>query len=210
MFCDNTSAVSWLRKLRTSKSDIAGRLLRILGLRIHSLKSSNLTPLHVAGVDNQIADVVSRSFKTGQYFIAQNSLLTYFNKTYPLPQNESWQECQIPQEWVSRVISSLRGKQLPLGSLLRLPKPGRNTGIIGATMPPCAKSTLSSPPLSLPLNGTSSSQPSLRGCGRVRTAEELKLEFQGSRMLSRPSPRPLNWLENKVPSTGRTKGTRFR
>ena len=66
-FCDNTSAVSWTHKLRTSKSVIAGRLLCMLGLRIHTRQASSLIPLHIAGENNTMADIVSRAFKTGKF-----------------------------------------------------------------------------------------------------------------------------------------------
>ena len=204
-FCDNTSAVSWVYKLRTSTSLVAGRLLRILGMRIHAVRSSNLSPLHVAGENNGMADCVSRAFRDGKFFHASHSLCDFFTSNFPLPQTASWQECTLPPEWTSRVISCLRGEQLPLGSLLRLPKPGKNTGITGVATPQCAASTLSSPTTSQPSNATSLSLLSLRGCGQARTAEELKSEFRESRMPSHPSPRPSNWLDNKVPYTEPTK-----
>ena len=165
-------------------------------------------PFYVAGENNDMADCVSRSFKNGKFFHVSDSLLTYFSNTFPLPQNEYWRECTLPPEWISRVISCLRGEQLPLGSLLRLPKPGKNTGITGVAMPQSVASTRSSKRISQALNVTSSSQLSLRGCGRARTVEELKSEFKESRMPSRPSPRPSNWLDNQVPFIGEIKNTR--
>jgi hypothetical protein len=202
-FCDNTSAVSWAYKMRSSASKAAGQLLRILSLRIHSKAASSITPLSIAGDDNDMADIVSRAFKNGKYFEAENNLLTYFNSHFPLPQNASWQECRIPKEWISRVIACLRGEQLPMAWLQRLPKTGKNTGIIGVPTPLHATSVPSlttSPP---PSKEISSSQLSLRGSGQVCTAEELRSKFKASRMRSRPSPRPSNWLENRVPSTGK-------
>ena len=49
IFCDNTSAVVWAHKLRTSESKISGRLLRFLGLRIHAAEDSHLLPMHIPG-----------------------------------------------------------------------------------------------------------------------------------------------------------------
>jgi hypothetical protein len=205
-FCDNTSAVAWAHKLRTSESKIAGRLLRILGLRIHSCKASSLTPLYIPGDKNTMADIISRSFKQGKYFEKTKNLTEYFNFNFPLPQAMSWQEYLIPKEWVSRVIASLRGMLLPLGSLLRLPKQGRNTGKIGLDMPQSAASTRSSP-TSAPSNEMSLSPLSLRGCGRAFTVEELKYEFRASLMPSQPSRRPSSWLDNRARSTARIKNT---
>ena len=74
-YCDNTSAVAWAYKLRTSTSIPAGRLLRMLGLRIHARKSSGLTPISIKGEENIMADVASRAFKSGKYFTAFDNLL---------------------------------------------------------------------------------------------------------------------------------------
>ena len=68
-YCDNMSAVAWAYKLRTSKNVMAGRLLRLLGMRIHAAKASNVVPIHVAGEQNIMADIVSRAFKTGKFLM---------------------------------------------------------------------------------------------------------------------------------------------
>jgi hypothetical protein len=206
IFCDNTAAVSWTNTLRTSKSVVAGRLLRMLGMRIHSRQSSSLTPLSIAGEDNTMADIVSRAFKNGQYFAAANNLTSYFNTHFPLSQKKSWTEFQIPKKLASRVISCLRGDLLPMASLLRLPKVKTNTGNTGKNMPPCVEQIPSSE-THPPLKETSCSQPSLQGSGQELSERELKLKFRESRMRSHPSPRPSNWLENKAPSTARKMST---
>ena len=202
VFCDNTSAVAWAQRLRTSKSIPAGRMLRMLGMRIHARQASSLTPLNIAGEENDMADMVSRAFKNGQYFHAKNNLTQYFNSNFPLPQRKSWREFQIPKELVSRVISCLRGELLPMESLLRLPGIAKNTGNIGKNMHPGAKSIHSSP-TSQNLKEMSSSQPSLQGSGQVLTEEALRSKFRASRMHSQPFPRPSSWLENQVRSTER-------
>jgi hypothetical protein len=206
IFCDNTSAVAWAHKLRTSKSIVAGRLLRMLGMRIHSRQASSLTPLNIAGEDNTMADIVSRAFKTGKYFTASENLTSYFNVHFPLTQKKSWTEYHLPNALASRVISCLRGELLPMASLLRLPRVTANTGNIGQSMPQCAALTLSSEKHQ-PLNETSRSQPSLQGSGLELTAKELKSKFRESRMPSHPSPRPYSWLENPAHSTGRKMST---
>jgi hypothetical protein len=134
-FCDNTSTVSWSYKMRTSKSVAAGKLLRVLGMRIHQRQASTVIPSHIAGDKNDMADIVSRAFKTGKFFAASNSLTTYFNQHFPLPQNQSWTELPIPPRWTSRVMSCLRGEMLDLASLLELPTREPSTGSTGAHMP---------------------------------------------------------------------------
>ena len=199
-FCDNTSAVAWAYKLRTSSSIVAARLLRFLSIRIHCRQASGLTPLHIPGEDNDMADIISRAFKDGKFFAAAQNLTHYFNLHFPLPQQQSWHECQLPPRLVSLVIACLRGEPLAMESLLRLPKLDRNTGRHGTGMPPPAELTQCSK-TSPHCKETSPSMPSLHGSGAVLTEEELKSKFKASRMQFRPSPRPSNWLDNPAPST---------
>ena len=90
MFCDNTSAVAWTKKMRTSKSIPAARLLRFLALRQCTRQISSLLPLYIIGDDNEMADVLSRAFTDGKIAEVQQSLTKYFNLYFPLPQNASW------------------------------------------------------------------------------------------------------------------------
>jgi hypothetical protein len=202
IFCDNTSAVSWAYKLRTSASTVAAKLLRLLSLRLHAKQASSLTPIHIAGENNIMADVISRAFKDGKYFCAKDNLTLYFNNNFPLPQTLSWQEYTLPSKLASRVISCLRGTQSPMELLIRPPAIDSSTGTAGVSMPASAVSTPSSA-ISRHSKSISSSLPSLQGSGRASTEEDIKSVFRRSRQLSRPSPRPSNWLENRVRSTGK-------
>ena len=205
-FCDNTSAVSWAHKMRTSTSIVAGRLLRMLGLRVHSRQASSLTALHIAGEENVIADIVSRAFKNGKFFEAHSNIVPYFNKNFPLPQSTSWTEFHLPNALVSRVISCLRGELLPMASLRRLPKIVQNTGVTGASMLRCSASIPSSLMKTQP-NPSASSPPSQHECEQGVLAEVAKSKFKLARTQSRPSTRPSNWLDNQLPSTKRIKNT---
>jgi hypothetical protein len=207
LFCDNTSAVSWAYRLRTSASSIAAKLLRLLSLRIHLNEASSLIPIHIAGVNNTMADVISRAFKDGTYFKAQHDLTSYFNLNFPLPQTLSWQEFTIPSRLALQVISCLRGTQSPMELLTRPPVIGSNTGIVGVNIPASAASTPSSA-MSRLSKPTLSSWPSLQGSGQVFTEEDIKSVFRRSRLHSRPSPRPSNWLENRVQSTVKKESTK--
>jgi hypothetical protein len=204
VFCDNTSAVSWAYKLRTSTSIVAGRLLRLLGLRMHARKTSSLVPLHIAGEDNTMADIVSRAFKTGKFFIANACLVSYFNLNFPLPQKLSWQELQFPKELVSRVISCLRGELLPMASLLRLPGIEKSTGHTGAATHPSSSAT---PSLQTRTHSSASTSSvvSPPESGPALSEEDVRSKFRAAQTLSRPSTRPSNWLENKLPFTRRSK-----
>ena len=205
-FCDNTSAVSWTYKMRTSKSMIAGRLLRMLGLRIHARQASSLIPIHIAGEENIQADIVSRAFKDGKFFKAKTSLTSYFNLHFPLQQDVSWTEFQLPKNLVARVISCLRGELLPMASLRRLPGIVTSTGTTGADMHPYSDATPSSLK-NLHLTEIKLSADTPPECAQGPTVEAKLSKFKHSRTLSRPSTRPSNWLDNELRSTGRIKNT---
>ena len=205
MYCDNTSTVQWSFKLAQSKSRLASHLLRALGLRIHQTRSSPLQCLPIPGSANNMADEASRQVHSNpaNNMKSHNSLEHFFNSTFPLPQHNSWNEFHLPTSLSSRVISCLRGKELTLGSWLRLPKVASGTGTNGNPMPPSSGLTRSSKTYH-PSNETSWSQPLLLGSGLATTEEENKSLLAKSERHSLPSPRPLNWLENAVPSTEQT------
>lgn len=208
LFCDNTSAVSWAFKGSTSTSIPAARLLRLLSLRQRHRQTSSLTPLHIAGTNNMMADVASRAFKEGKFFAASTNLLTYFNSHFPL-QTGSWSQLNIHPNLASRVISCLLGKQLPMGQLIRLPKRAIAIGNIGQTTVQTSTNLTLSSPLSQKLIDPSSSQPLQPVYGLGLTEEAIKSRFRQSRTRSRPSPRPQSWLDNKVPPTKWRENTFF-
>jgi hypothetical protein len=207
-YCDNTSAVSWANKLRTSKSIPAARLLRLLGLRQLASKSSSLTTLNIPGEENKMADVASRAFKKGEYFHKNSSLTSYFTSNFSLPKPHFWTELTIHSKLSSRVMSCVRGEPLTMESLLKLPKRVLNIGVAGKHIQHNGAAMPSS--LMLPKSKKVSYSPHLLlGSGRASTAEELKSEFHLSRKRSQPYPRPQSWLDNKVQSTASKKHTSF-
>ena len=201
-FCVNISSVVWAYKLRNSKSAVAGFLLRFLSIQIHQAEFSSMIPHHIAGEDNIMADIISRSFKTGKYFNASNDLVSYFTINFPLIKNKSWHECKVPISPLSCGIACLCGKLLTMASLIRKTQTGKNIGSTGKNMRPQQKLTLSSTNPYLPSNVTSSQENLLLGSGQGGTEEEIISRCQESRMPLRPSQRPLSWLENPVSSTG--------
>ena len=201
--CDNSTAVTWITKMRTSKSMVAARLLRLLSMRLHRRRTAPLLTIGIAGLDNDMADISSRSFKKGYALKTNQSLTSHFNKKFPLPQNKSWREFLIPSDISSRVISCVRGEPSTLGSLLRLKQIDKNTGNTGAHMLTSA-ARIRSLRKQANWKPTSSSLALLRGSGQVTTDTEIKSKFTQSLMRSRPSPRPLSWLDNPAPSTKTT------
>ncbi len=206
--CDNTSAVSWTQKFCTTKSRIAARLLRVLSLRMHKRRASSVLTEHYSGEYNGMADCTSRSFKDGTAFSLNNKSLTdFFNEKFPLPQSESWRELVLPPELTSRVISCVRSETFNVGSLLRLPRIDKNTGNTGAHMYETLIATTPSFKLRPKLKTSSWRSGLLNGSGQEVMASEIKSKFQPSVSRWRPSARPSNWLDNKVPSTKLHKNT---
>ena len=208
--CDNTSAVSWAQKYNSTKSIVASRLLRLLSLRMHRRRTSPLLTVHIAGKQNTMADMSSRSFKQGGAFTGSfTNLSDFFNHHFPLPsQSASWTEYTIPPELVSRVISCVRSETCTMGSLLRLPKIDKNTGSTGAHTYTDVVHKMSSSKRRPVLKCSSPSSALLNGSGQVSTVDIVESQFKRSVMRSRPSPRPSSWQQNVPPSTKRT-GTTF-
>ena len=207
-FCDNTSAVSWTYKGSTSTSIAAARLLRLLFIRQRVRQASALVPISIAGKDNAMADIPSRAFKNGEFFHAQTNLVAYFNLHFPLPQNLSWHEFRLHPKLTSRVISCLRGEELPMESLCRMPKQGKNIGKLGQDT--AMNATQTHTWNASAVASKESSSPALRlESGPGLTVTEIKSVFKRSHKRLRPSPRPANWLENKVPSTKVRENTFF-
>ena len=93
VWCDNTSAVSWTYKMNSKKSLIGQQLTRVLTMRMLANKSSPLAPISIAGKDNDMADLASRSFKRtgvqGNYNLTDSQFLHFFNESFPLTIRET-------------------------------------------------------------------------------------------------------------------------
>ena len=146
-----------------------------------------------------MANIVSRAFRNGAYFHANNNLTTYFNVHFPLPQNLSWIEFILPTKLTQRVMSCLLSKPLTMGSLLRLPQIAKNIGKNGFDMLPPGKLTHTS---NSATNLTSSSSLALllQGSRQVSLEEAFKSRFLPLLRPSWPLQRPPIWLDNPVPS----------
>ena len=107
-----------------------------LALRMKVRAASPLTTLHIAGEQNSIADIPSRSFGGTQQWHCRTDeeFLKLFNSNFPLPNQQSWTVFQIPSALSTRVISSLLMKDSGMAEWRRLPTPKPSTGASGKTI----------------------------------------------------------------------------
>ena len=136
LFSDNSPTVSWVTRLASKKSLVAEHMVQALALRLKTMHACPLTPLHIEGKRNAIADVPSWSFGSNPAWVcaSDTDLLNLFNSRFPLPQQNSWTVYHLNCEVVMRVISALRMKPFALDNWRRLPTRGRCVGEIGAPM----------------------------------------------------------------------------
>jgi hypothetical protein len=200
---DNTPTVAWTKRLADkSQSLTAGRLLRGLTAVQRASQAGPYTVASVAGIDNDMADVASRSFHPtkGPDLTCDSVFLTHFNTRFPLPQNLCWTLVHPTPVTISLVISTLVGERL---TLQRWMTPfERQTGGTGLSFVPTHDAT---PTCSIPPNPSNSSclSVSLLGCGEVTTAEVVKSSLKHPKPPSVTWPRPSCWLDTPT-RDGRT------
>jgi hypothetical protein len=136
LLSDNDPSVHWLEKMSSKKSLVASRLLRILAIRMRYCRASPLTPLHIPGIHNRIADIPSRSYgyKKEWHYESDTEFLHFFNSIFPLPQQGCWQLFILQNTIASRVISLLLQPHAQMHVWLRLPKLGESIGSTGSCM----------------------------------------------------------------------------
>ena len=119
---DNRTARAWLRKAAL-KSDMARRLQKIL-CSLMITPPLGLSGDYIQGVDNVIADSISRVYSNTNEIPSYDSLLQNF------PQLRTYQRFQPSPEFLSLIYSALLlepSKELQLPSKLGHFIPGRNT-----------------------------------------------------------------------------------
>ena len=132
LFSDNAPTVAWARRLAAKSSVVAGQLIRALALRLKMMGASPLSTLHIAGVQNEMTDILSRSFGTPPKWHCQTNveLLTLYNPKFPLKQG-SWTVYRVGSKISTLVLSVLRMKDIPLDEWRRLPSRGEHIGVVG-------------------------------------------------------------------------------
>ena len=82
LFSDNSSTIGWVKRLAARGSLVAMQLVRAFTLIFKKSGSSPLTPLHIAGEENDMTDISSRSFGSNLHWFCKNDtdLLIFFKK----------------------------------------------------------------------------------------------------------------------------------
>jgi len=194
MWIDNTAAVSWAYKLRSS-SPAAARILRALTIRLRLAQAAPLTPTHISGSLNCMADVASRPHDTDPI-----PFLHFFTDTFPPPtQDTYWHLCQLPTKITSKVFSTITNKTSTLEPWKQLTNKGAVIGKIGPASSP--STSLGHHPTFKESHTQQPSNcwlPSPDMFGPESTSSPAsKSELKQSLWRSQPSPRPSNWLENR-------------
>jgi hypothetical protein len=113
VWSDNTPTVAWTTRMADrSQGPTAGRLLCGLAAFQRATQARPLTIGHLAGKQNDMSDVASRSFDPA--LLPDPAFLSHFNTCFPLPQKQSWRLVHPMPEQTLLVTSTLDGKRLPL------------------------------------------------------------------------------------------------
>ena len=197
LFSDNQPTVSWVERLAAKSSAVAGQLVRALALRLKKKGVSPLTMLHIAGEENAMTDIPSRSFGSAKkwHFKSDSDLLQYFNKNFPLPNQASWTVFRPSSAVCTKILSVLRMQDTSMDAWRRLPKAGRHIGDIGAAMSSLWEWTLTyRTPSSTSKSGASRDLPD--SAELATTVEVNKSKVVRSLARSRPLARRSPWCIN--------------
>ena len=199
-FSDNSPTVSWATRMVARHSRVVAHLIRVLALRMKIAQVCPLTPLHIPGKQNAIANVPSRSFSSNPAWTCHTDidLLTLFNKLFPLPQQASWTTFRLNSRPVMRVIPALRMKAIMLAEWQRLPKIGRHTGTIGSPTSNLWEWTLTCRQSRTPIK-CDSSWDLPPGYAQGSTGADATSNLAQSMALSQPLARRLRWHAAPTP-----------
>jgi hypothetical protein len=194
IFSDNKPSVHWVDRMATRKSAVGAQLLRALAFRLKLNRCCPITPLHVAGKANSMADVASRSFgEPSQWHCSSDSdFANLFNTLFPLPFQNTWTVFRPTREICMHVISILRMQDSTLDEWRRIPKIGQHIGKIGAPTSNLWEWTRISNTRTTP-NEIDYSQDMLHDAEQAITAEDSKSKLQQSLRLSQPLARRSPW-----------------
>ena len=98
--------------------------------------ASPLTPLQIAGKENFMTDIPSRSFGSNLSWFCKNDtdLLNLFNRIFPLPNQVSWTVFNPSNAASMKIISVMRVQHFEMGEWFQLKKAGKHVGKIGVPL----------------------------------------------------------------------------
>jgi len=136
LFSDNSPTVHLVQRMASKSSEVAGDLLYALAMRMKLKGTSSLTPLHIAGTENAMTDIPSRSFGSEPEWHCETDeqYLDLFNSKCPLPNQASWSVFCPSFNISMNVISVLRMKDTGVDGWRQLRRTGRYIGEIGSPM----------------------------------------------------------------------------
>jgi hypothetical protein len=180
-WCDNTSTVSWARRMTSSRSKIGHRLVRALMMRINVNEASPLVTVSIAGCRNDMADVASRSFgpsssRTSDPSFDNTNLLFLdsFDSEFPLEQDASWRLFLISTKLSSLVFSELRAQPQSMASWRRLTRKGNVIGERGSS----SASTITWTPSS----AIATQKPPATACRPLLNSSDVEASAEGGKL----------------------------
>ena len=171
-------------------------------MRIHVNEASPLISHSIAGVDNKLADMASRTFHRNTathetFAMPDDDFLHLFNSTVPL-QDNSWRSFRLSSKLTSLVFSELRGKASTLASWRRITKKGSVTGNIGQTSSRPSVTWIPSSQTSPPHSESNSSLLSPNMSAMATAVEASRSAPAPSKSLSAPSARLSKWTDART------------
>jgi len=87
LLSDNSPTVGWVHRLATWGTMVSAHLIRALALQLKLNGTCPITPLHIAGEENSMTDIPSRSFGSEPKWHCKSNtnLLILFNNLFPFP-----------------------------------------------------------------------------------------------------------------------------
>jgi hypothetical protein len=134
LLSNNSPTVGWVERLALNRSTLVERLIQALAMQLKTNQTYPLTPMHIPGHQNTIADVPSCSFGShpAWHCAIDSDVLTFSNSMFPLPNQQLWTVFRPNYKVTMRVISVLRMQPFKLDGWRRLSKVGKHAGKIGA------------------------------------------------------------------------------
>ena len=130
LFSDKSPTIGWVKRLAARWSLVEMQLVWALALRLKKYEASPLTPFHISGEENSMADIPSRLFVSNLAWFCKNDidLLNLFIKNFPLPNQTFWGVFRPSKAASMKVISVLRMHNFEMGEWLQLKKSGKSVG----------------------------------------------------------------------------------